>query len=50
MNIFFQQDNFQDIIHGRFHNHYKKPAFFVMSKKTAVRIRFDMEVLLRDVT
>lgn len=30
--------------------HYKKTLFFAMSKKTAVRVRFDMEVLGLDVT
>ena len=30
--------------------HYKKTLFFMMSKKTAMRIRFDMEVLRLDVT
>ena len=31
-------------------SHYKKMLFFMMSKKTAMRVRFDMEVLRLDVT
>ena len=30
--------------------HYKKTLFYLMSKKTAMRVWFDMEVLRLDVT
>ena len=30
--------------------HYKKTLFFWTSEKTAMRVRFDMEIILRDVT